>query len=190
MIRMAEKHMAAGKYALAVEQLSLAQQLEPQNQYIRAIMERARILESSSTSNDDSNRYLSVTVGNKFDGGIRGQQQDDPASAEETRLRIRELTETAHILLNRGLSESAFETLMKAYLLDPLNPDVISAEKRVLPAWELVRRQKHGAASRDATLPGITPVGQTGGERGAQLPGAPSEPREDRGLFGLFRRRR
>ena len=40
-IRQAEKLMGEGKFALAMEQLKLAQQLQPANQYILAIMERA-----------------------------------------------------------------------------------------------------------------------------------------------------
>jgi hypothetical protein len=31
---------------------------------------------------------------------------------------------------------------MKAYLLDPLAPEVLSCEKRVLPAWESTRNQR------------------------------------------------
>ena len=57
-------------------------------------------------------------------------------------MRVRELTDAAGTLLNRGLSESAFETLMNAYLLDPVSPDVLACEKRVLPAWELFRKQR------------------------------------------------
>lgn len=49
-IRAAEKFMSAGKYALALDQLRLAQKLEPKNQYIGAIIERAETLRSGTGS--------------------------------------------------------------------------------------------------------------------------------------------
>jgi hypothetical protein len=133
---------------MALEQLSFAQQLEPQNQYIQAIIERVRGLQQASgiTIAPDpvmtGNRYLSVTVGKEFESGIKAFQEDTFSSPLEVQNRIRELTDTAQILLNRGLNESAFDALMKAYLLDPLSPEVLSCEKRVLPAWELARKQR------------------------------------------------
>jgi len=88
---------------------------------------------------DAGARYLSVSVGKDF-GNSANQPGDEPiVSPEELKLRIRDLTDTAQILMNRGLRESAFASLMKAYLLDPLNPDVLRCEKRVLPAWELTK---------------------------------------------------
>jgi len=94
---------------------------------------------------------LSVTVGKQFESGFKRQEDESATSSEAVRLRIKELTETAQILLNRGLSESAFETLMRAYLLDPLNPDVLLCEKRVLPAWEAL--QKNRGALNPPTAP-------------------------------------
>ena len=187
-IRQAEKLMGEGKFALAMEQLKLAQQLQPANQYILAIMERARLLEASATS-EGPGRYLSVTVGNQFQTGIKSTRAEEPPSPEQTRLRIRELTETAEILLNRGLSESAFDTLMKAYLLDPLNPDVISTEKRVLPAWEMTQRQKPGTMSGNTSTPTTvnpTPVRHVpppvATDQGGQV--------NEGGFLGFFRRKR
>jgi hypothetical protein len=78
-----------------------------------------------------------VTVGREFSGGIR---PDEGGSSEQIRLQIRQLTDTATVLLNRGMSEGAFDSLMKAYLLDPMNPDVIACESRVIPAWEKARQ--------------------------------------------------
>jgi hypothetical protein len=57
-------------------------------------------------------------------------------------VRVRQHVATAEALLSRGLSENAFDSLMKAYLLDPLAPEVLSCEKRVLPVWEMVRNQR------------------------------------------------
>lgn len=145
-IRTAERYMAGGKYTMALEQLSYAQELEPQNQYIEAIMERVRNLQKDNPApapvTANGNRYLSVTVGKEFQNGIRSDVDEPDSSPLELKSRVRELTDTAEILLNRGLNESAFDALMKAYLLDPLSPDVLSCEKRVLPAWEVTRKQK------------------------------------------------
>jgi hypothetical protein len=153
MIRVAEKFMTEGRYTLAIEQLSLARELDPGNQYIDAIIARARHLQDTDRrkfttlntfgmpSGLEGTRYLSVTVGSQFEDGVR-QYEDEPATPEEVSVRVRQLTETAQILLNRGLGESAFETLMKAYLLDPISPDVLACEKRVLPVWESLQQQK------------------------------------------------
>jgi len=131
-----------------MEQLSRAQQLEPGNQVVQTIMEKVRTLQEEEKQGTfqqglpggdpalQSGRFLSVTVGKNFEQGIKSQRDEPQTSPDEVRMRVHELTETAQILLNRGLRESAFDALMKAYLLDPLSPEVISCEKRVLPIWE------------------------------------------------------
>lgn len=147
-IRAAEKFMTDGRYTLALEQLGLAQRLDPANQYIKAIKERAESLRDSNRTRFPleseytltSGHYLSVTVGSEFESGIRVADEDE--GPEQIRLRVRQLTDTAQILLNRGLHESAFESLMKAYLLDPMSPDVLACEQRVLPAWEQTKAQR------------------------------------------------
>jgi hypothetical protein len=139
-VRTAERYVAEGRFGLALDQLTIAKSLDPQNQYIGAIIERVQALERAVPSRQ-SDRYLSVTVGHQYEAGVRGRDEEN-MSADELRTRVRELTEAAGILLNRGLSESAFETLMRAYLLDPVSPDVLACEKSVLPAWELVRKQR------------------------------------------------
>lgn len=139
-IRSAERFLSEGRYDVALEQLNQARGLDPSNQYIDAIIVRAQNLRATRISPTqgrdpalEGSRYLSVTVGKEFGGGIR---PDEGGSAEQIRLQIRQLTDTATVLLDRGLSENAFEALMKAYLLDPMNPDVIACESRVLPARE------------------------------------------------------
>jgi hypothetical protein len=143
-IRSAEKFLSEGRYDVALEQLHQARGLDPSNQYIDAIIVRAQNLRASLINpvqgRDpalEGSRYLSVTVGREFSGGIR---PDEGGSSEQIRLQIRKLTDTATVLLNRGMSEGAFDSLMKAYLLDPMNPDVIACESRVIPAWEKARQ--------------------------------------------------
>lgn len=148
-IRSAEKFLSEGRYDVALEQLNQARGLDPANQYIDAIIVRAQNLRATQINPAqgrdpalEGSRYLSVTIGKEFRGGIRPEEAGSP---EQIRLQIRQLTDTASVLLSRGLNESAFDSLMKAYLLDPMNPDVIACEARVLPAWERVRRA-HGDA--------------------------------------------
>lgn len=143
-IRSAERFLSEGRYDVALEQLNQARGLDPSNQYIDAIIVRAQNLRATRISPTqgrdpalEGSRYLSVTVGKEFGGGIR---PDEGGSADQIRLQIRQLTDTATVLLDRGLSENAFESLMKAYLLDPMNPDVIACESRVLPAREKARQ--------------------------------------------------
>lgn len=148
-IRAAEKFMSAGKYALALDQLLLAQKLEPKNQYIGAIIERAEALRAGTGSHgkqrgasNDPGRFLSLTVGKEFEHGIRQPGEEAVLTPQETRAKVLQLVESADALLGRGLSENAFEALMKAYLLDPVAPEVIACEGKVLPVWELARKQR------------------------------------------------
>jgi tetratricopeptide (TPR) repeat protein len=153
-VRAAERYLVTGKFDLALEQLSLAQRLEPENAYILAVLERTQNLQRMAAGEhpDDRQsrrqgdsagpRYLSVTVGKEFEHGIRELREEPVLSSQELRLRVRQLVANADALLSRGLSENAFESLMKAYLLDPLAPEVLSCEQRVLPAWEMTRNQR------------------------------------------------
>jgi tetratricopeptide (TPR) repeat protein len=153
-IRSAEKFLSEGRYDVALEQLNQARGLDPSNQYIDAIIVRAQNLRTTlvnpAQGRDpalEGSRYLSVTVGKEFGGGIKTEEDGSP---EQIRLQIRQLTDTATVLLNRGLSDSAFDSLMKAYLLDPMNPDVLACEARVLPAREKAR-QATGTALPDGS---------------------------------------
>jgi len=153
LVRAAEDYLSVGNLSQAMEQLSQAKKLAPNNEIVRTIMEKVRTLQEAekrgSTRQElpgsdpalESGRFLSVTVGKQFEQGIRGEGERPQESEATVRMRVRELTETAQILLNRGLRESAFDALMKAYLLDPLSPDVISCEKRILPLWEQAHQQ-------------------------------------------------
>lgn len=152
-VRAAERYLMAGKLDTALEQLAIAQEIEPDNKYILAVIERANAMHRGTAHHNTSalrspgsesgkHRYLSVTVGKEFDGGIKESRPEPQISPEELPLRVHQLVLNADALLSRGQSESAFDSLMKAYLLDPLAPEVLSCEKRVLPAWEMTRNQR------------------------------------------------
>jgi hypothetical protein len=146
-VRTAEQLLSAGKYAMALEALSVAQELEPHDASVRAILDRALMLQAQTRS-----RYLSVTVGNQFAGGVRTAEDEFPLSQEETRARVRYLVEVADVFLDRGMTESALDSLMRAYLLDPLAPEVISSEKKILPVLEIMRNSSL-SSSPDAPEP-------------------------------------
>jgi hypothetical protein len=160
LIRSAEKFIASGKLALAKEQLSVAQALDPNNSYIPAILDRLDVLETRviadapSAQDQRGKRYLSVTVGSEFRNGIRPFGSEPQVSAKEIQNRIRRLTSAAENFLENGAYKNAFESLMKAYLLDPLSPFVIACEQTVLPAWE---RARAGKGSSDVQGPGAEP---------------------------------
>jgi len=169
LLRSAEKQLISGHHELALDQLRRAEELDPENQYIKVIIQRAELAAQISSQPQSqgliaeaahrSSRYLSVTLGEEVAGRVLpGSPRREALSGDETTRRIRELTETAQLLLNRGLRESAFDTLMRAYLLDPLNPEVLSCEKKVLPAWEDMRRLRN-------TAPGATVTPSTPAER-------------------------
>ena len=207
-IRAAEKFMSAGKYALALDQLLLAQKLEPKNQYIGAIIERAEALRSGTggrgkhhASSKEPGRFLSVTVGKEFKDGIRRSGEEAGLTPQETRAKVLQLVKSADELLGRGQSENAFDALMKAYLLDPVAPEVIACEGKVLPVWELSRKQRGvGNAQlsdeqRLDSLKGKTDSGQNEHDGalwhraapGKGLPGDHSEPEDP---FATSRRKR
>lgn len=146
LIRSAEKLAASGRYDFAIEQLSVAQRLDPDNQYIQAIIDRIRIVQNSgqdgtsvTESAGERSGPLSVTVGPKFTNGIRSREDDRMLSPDDIHAKVRFLTNMADKYLESGSSEKAFESLMNAYLLDPLSPYVVASEKTVLPAWESAR---------------------------------------------------
>jgi hypothetical protein len=143
LIRSAERFISQRKFSFAREQLGVAHSLDPRNSYINAIMERLSVLETQGTeapATPDGQRYLAVSVGPEFAGGVR--EQEPRISHTELQTRVRQLTSMAERLLERGSPENAFDTLMKAYLLDPVSPYVVSCEKSVLPAWQKAHNQE------------------------------------------------
>jgi len=82
---------------------------------------------------------LSVTIGSDF-----APPPTAPPSLNagvDVQAQIGKLTSAAQSYLKNGQSALAFDSLMEAYLLDPLDARVVNCEKAVLPAWENYRRQ-------------------------------------------------
>jgi len=154
-IRNAERLLAEEKYGSAMDQLIVAQQLEPDNQYIRAIMERVASLQARKSSSTPT-RPLGVTVGKETNGVPEPTPHD-------LQVVVKELTEAAQRYQQQDQLETAFNTLMKAYLLDPTSPHVLSAEKTVLPAWQLLQKRTgklEPLSSRTPALQRDTPTVQ------------------------------
>jgi hypothetical protein len=133
-VRTAEQLLEAGKYAMALEALSVAQELEPHDASVRAILDRALMLQAQSSS-----RCLTVTVGNEFARGTRTAEDEVALSPQEIHARVQYLVDIADVFLGRGMTESALDSLLRAYLLDPLAPEVISSEQRILPLLDIMR---------------------------------------------------
>ncbi len=78
-----------------------------------------------------------------MDGRINNllNRQGDSNPPEDLQARIRHLTSAATRLFERGSYDTAFDSLMKAYLLDPASPHVLACERTLLPALELMRKR-------------------------------------------------
>jgi tetratricopeptide (TPR) repeat protein len=141
LIRSAERFIGDHRYDIASEQLESARRIDPTNPYIPAILARVQQLKEgrrpSPAAGTASTRYLDVTVGSEFASGIR---PEDPASHP-----LERWVASAEAYLQRGAFDNAFEALMNAYMIDPVNPLVMACEERVLPAW-----QKAHAAGKTA----------------------------------------
>jgi tetratricopeptide (TPR) repeat protein len=145
LIRRAEQMIASSQFASAITLLDQASLRQPDNQYILAIRQRAELLQHASSSRNGSDRvadsgarYLNVTIGKQFADGIK-PEAPHATEEEETKTRVQRLTIIATRLFERGEFDSAFESLMKAYLLDPNSPRVIACEKTMMPLWEMMR---------------------------------------------------
>ena len=139
-IRVAEKLIETRQFDLAMQKLSVAQRMEPDNIYITAIVERMHRLAAESSS---AGRFLALTVGDEFEDGIK-PDSDKLHQAEDIDVQIRKLTSKATELIRRGAYETAFDSLMNAYFLDPVSPTLMESEKTLLPAIEMMRKQKTG----------------------------------------------
>lgn len=138
LIRSAERFISMQKFGFAREQLELAQTLAPKNSYIGAIIERVKVAEGRVQGD-----LLSVSVGPEFRTGVKSNLDEPALSPKELQAQIRHLTSVAEQFLEKGSYDNAFDSLMKAYLLDPVSPYVISCEKAVLPVWQ----RNHGIST-------------------------------------------
>jgi len=163
-IRVAERHIEAHEYDLAMKDLVAAQRTDPDNIYIHAIVERVHRLAADESS---GKRFLGVTVGDAYDTGIK-PAGDERASQEELDARIKKLTNTASLLLRRGAIETAFDSLMNAYLLDPMSPHVVETERTLLPVIELMRRR--GTITRGSQTMNTFPMPPPSGRRADATP--------------------
>ena len=137
----AEKHIESKQYPVALEQLAAAEQIEPDNKSIHMIRELVKSLQAEKIKPSALKRLLSVTVDPKSPRGIKHS-----APTTDAQMRIRSLTSSAEYFLSRGAVDNAFESLMRAYLLDPVAPEVLACEQRVLPAWQKL----HGRSVTEA----------------------------------------
>jgi hypothetical protein len=88
---------------------------------------------------------LGITIGSNF-APPPTQRGGAPIYADPG-TQITKLTNAAQQYLSNGQSALAFDSLMEAYLIDPLDPRVISCEQSVLPAWEKYRTDGIAAAA-------------------------------------------
>ncbi|HEX9656260.1 MAG TPA: hypothetical protein VGB89_05000 [Bacteroidota bacterium] len=115
-IRNAERLIQGREYDKALEKLDAAQKLDPQNQYIMAIIDRIHVLQKNPNA---------FVVPVELSG--------------EERAQLRTLTDSAKRSMKKGNVQDAFDSLMDAYLIDPVNPAVLALEETVIPAWEKSR---------------------------------------------------
>jgi hypothetical protein len=102
---------------------------------------------------------LGITIGANF--APPPTAKNGSSIYADTNTQINKLTTAAQQYLANGQSALAFDSLMEAYLIDPLDQRVISCEQAVLPAWEKYRSDGIAAAA--------TPVKLSDDERIARL---------------------
>ncbi len=154
-VRAAERLLEAGKYTMALEALSVAQELEPYNASVRTVLDRALTLQAQLRGPS-----LSVTVGNQFPHGVRTAEDESALSQQEIHARVEYLVQVADVFLDRGMTESALDSLMRAYLLDPLAPEVLSSERRILPVLEMMRSVPQPSSSDAPAARGVGNAGK------------------------------
>lgn len=146
-IRAAERSIATGDLNQALQQIANARSIDPENEYLDAIVERIDLL-ASRNAMAGKNGFLQAPPAQAAD--------PDQPQAPELQARVKRLTNVAINLFERGSYETAFDSLMKAYLLDPTSSYVMNCEKTLLPAIELMK--KRGTIT--TTPPTAAPVPQ------------------------------
>jgi tetratricopeptide (TPR) repeat protein len=130
-IRAAERSIAAGDLNLALQQIANARSIDPQNEYLDAIVERIDLLASRNATRG-KNGFFEVPP---------TQAAEPEQVTPELQARVKRLTNVAINLFERGSYETAFDSLMKAYLLDPTSTYVMNCERTLLPAIELMKKR-------------------------------------------------
>ncbi len=136
-IRSAEKQISAGNFQRALELLTSAHAIEPSNEYIAAILERITVMGHSGEAPAAA-----------APAPVRPPAGPQPA-AGDIESQVKRLTADARGLYYRGAYQSAFDTLTRAYLLDPVSVDVLQAEALIVPAIERMRVQGAGAPTEN-----------------------------------------
>ncbi len=130
-IRAAERSIAAGDLNLALQQIANARSIDPHNEYLDAIVERIDLLASRNATRG-KNGFFEVPP---------AQAAEPEQVTPELQARVKRLTNVAINLFERGSYETAFDSLMKAYLLDPTSTYVMNCERTLLPAIELMKKR-------------------------------------------------
>lgn len=139
LVRFAEKLIEQGDVAQALECLHEALTRQPENLYITAVIQRAEKMRGAPGRSQRAPHLkpLTVTVDSRHPSGVRHEPAESPVDVDA---RVRRLTMVASRLFDRGAFDAAFESLMKAYLLDPGNPLVVACEKQMMPVWNTLRK--------------------------------------------------
>jgi hypothetical protein len=132
-IRAAERSIAAGDLNLALQQIANARSIDPKNEYLDAIVERIDLL-AARRDPVGKNGFLQASP-------LPVIEPEKLEMTPELQARVKRLTNVAINLFERGSYETAFDSLMKAYLLDPTSSYVMNCEKTLLPAIELMRKR-------------------------------------------------
>jgi hypothetical protein len=143
-VRTAEELIRRGNYDVALEALAVAKELEPLNPTLQTLIEKVLLFQAQQATSgsrtlgvpglaEKGGRYLGITVGKEFRSGIRSRKEAPGPSPREVHERVGYLLDVADVFMMRGMNECAFESLMCAYLLDPLAPEVIRSEEKILP---------------------------------------------------------
>ena len=103
-------------------------------------MKKGSVFGSRRSLGNDVHTPLAPSITHKFGNPGDLPTEGNGLSPQEKEARILQLTSAAKQLLKLGLNDPAFDSLMKAYLIDPMSPHVIACEKAVLPTWEMMRK--------------------------------------------------
>lgn len=101
-------------------------------------------------------KVLGITIGKDFAPPPTARRPRPRTAADEAA--ITRLTEAAHLYLDHGESALAFDSLMEAYIIDPLDARVLACEKAVLPAWEEFKRTGRRPAATPPATPAPSPL--------------------------------